>query len=77
MGEKKTTPITLDGKEYIVENMTQEQQMLLQHITDLDRKVSSAQFTLDQFNVGKQAFVNLLKQSLEAPVETAEVEVVQ
>jgi hypothetical protein len=77
MGEKKTTPITLDGKEYIVENMTQEQQMLLQHITDLDRKVSSAQFTLDQFNVGKQAFVNLLKQSLEAPVEKAEVEVVQ
>ena len=44
--------------------MTQEQQMLVQHTEDLTRKIGSAQFNLDQLNVGKQAFVNLLKESL-------------
>jgi hypothetical protein len=77
MGEKKTTPITIDDKQYIVEDMTKEQQLLVNHVLDLDRKISSAQFSLDQLEVGKQAFVNMLKQSLTAPVEKAEVEVVQ
>lgn len=76
MAEKKTTPITVDDKEYVFEDMTKEQQLMVNHCADLDRKVSSAQFNLDQLNVGKQAFVNLLKQSLTAPVEKAEVEVV-
>ena len=66
MGEKKTTPIMIDNAEYQYEQMTQEQQILVNHVADLDRKIGSAQFNLDQLNVGKQAFVNLLKQSLEA-----------
>jgi hypothetical protein len=44
--------------------MTQEQQMLVNHVADLDRKINSTAFNLDQLNVGKQAFVNLLKESL-------------
>jgi hypothetical protein len=28
MAEKKTTPVTIDGKEYVFEDMTQEQQTL-------------------------------------------------
>lgn len=66
MGEKKTTPITIDNKEYTLEDMTQEQQLLVNHVLDLDRKISSAQFNLDQLRVGKDAFVNMLKNSLEA-----------
>lgn len=77
MGNEKKTPITIDDVEYFYEDMTQEQQMLLNHITDLDRKISSSQFNLDQLLVGKQAFVNILKDKLAAPVEKAEVEVVQ
>ena len=77
MGEKKTTPITIDDKEYIFEDMTQEQQLLVNHVADLDRKIGSTAFNLDQLNVGKQAFIDLLKKALEAPVEKAEVEVVQ
>ena len=67
MGEKKTTPIVLDGKEYTLEEMTQEQQMMVNHISDLDRKLQSASFNLDQLRVGKDAFVQMLKNSLEAP----------
>ena len=77
MGEKKTTPITIDDVEYIFEDMTQEQQLLVNHVADLDRKIGSTQFNLDQLSVGKQAFVQLLKEKLTAPVEQAEVEVVQ
>jgi hypothetical protein len=77
MGEKKTTPITIDDVEYIFEDMTQEQQLLVNHVADLDRKIASTQFNLDQLQVGKQAFVQLLKEKLAAPVEQAEVEVVE
>jgi hypothetical protein len=77
MGEKKTNPITIDGKEYVYEDLTQEQQVLFNHCIDLDRKISNTAFQLDQLNVGKNAFFNLLKQSIEAPVEKAEVEVLQ
>ena len=42
----------------------------LNHINDLDRKLSSAQFNIDQLNVGRQKFVELLADSLENPEET-------
>jgi hypothetical protein len=65
MGEKKTTPITIDGKEYVLEDLTQEQQMLFQHCLDLDRKMDNMRFNLDQLAVGKEAFITKLKASLE------------
>ena len=77
MGQDKKTPITVNDVEYFYEEMTQEQQMLVNHITDLDRKIGSSQFNLDQLAVGKQAFVQLLNEKLTALVEKAEVEVVQ
>jgi hypothetical protein len=77
MGEKKTTPITIDDVEYTFEDMKPEQQAMINHIADLDRKIGSAQFNLDQLQVGKQAFVNMLKTSLTEVVEKADVEVVQ
>jgi hypothetical protein len=64
MGEKKTTPIAIDGVEYNFEDLTAEQQTLFNHCVDLDRKISSAKFNLDQLAVGKQAFINILKDSL-------------
>jgi hypothetical protein len=62
----KKTQITIDDVEYNFEDLTEEQQKLFQHCVDLDRKIGSAQFQLDQLSVGKQAFVKMLKDSLEA-----------
>ena len=76
MGNEKKTPITIDDVEYIYEDMTQEQQLLVNHIEDLNRKVASSQFNLDQLNVGRQAFIKLLKEKLEEKPEVAS-EVVQ
>jgi hypothetical protein len=66
--ENKKTPITIDDKEYSFEDMTDEQKMLVNHVADLDRKLNSARFNVDQLQVGRDAFFNLLKQALE-PVE--------
>ena len=62
--EKKTMPIFVDDVEYTYEDMTDEQKALVNHIADLDRKIGTTQFNLDQLNVGKNAFVNLLKEAL-------------
>ena len=72
MGNEKKTPIKVDEVEYFYEDMTQEQQNLVNHIEDLARKINSSQFNLDQFRIGQQAFVNLLKEALTKPVETVQ-----
>jgi hypothetical protein len=52
--------------------MTEEQQLMVSHLADLNRKMRSAQFNMDQLKVGRDAFMNMLKQSLSE--ETAETE---
>jgi hypothetical protein len=70
MGKDKKTPITVNDVEYIFEDMTPEQQVLVNHCLDLDRKIGSSQFNLDQLNIGKQAFVKLLEEALTKKPET-------
>lgn len=69
MGNEKKTPISIDGVEYNFEDMTQQQQALVNHVADLDRKLNSARFNVDQLQVGRDAFMSLLKQALEAKPE--------
>jgi len=71
MGKKQTTPITVNDVEYIIEDMTPEQQIMVNHCADLERKIGSMQFNMDQLSVGKDAFVNMLSQSLTAVSEEA------
>ena len=72
MSEKKTQTIVIDEVEHDLEAMTDEQKMLVNHCLDLDRKIASTQFNLDQLQVGKQAFIQMLKQSLETKEETVQ-----
>ena len=67
--ENKKTPITIDDKEYSFEDMTEEQQMLVNHVADLDRKLNSARFNVDQLQVGRNAFMSLLTEALKEPEE--------
>ena len=70
MGQDKKTPVTINDVEYQYEDLTPEQQALFNHCIDLDRKISSAAFNLDQLNVGKNAFIKLLEESLAKPAPT-------
>jgi cell division protein ZapA (FtsZ GTPase activity inhibitor) len=66
MSEKtKETPITIDDKEYILEDMTEQCRTLVSHTADLDRKIASSQFNLEQLQFGRQAFIAELKTQLE------------
>lgn len=75
MGEKKTTPISIDGVEYQFEDMTEQQQVLVNHVADLDRKLASAKFNVDQLQVGREAFFKMLKDSLDtSPTDNPSVQ---
>jgi len=56
--------VTIDDVDYAFEDMTLKQQSMVNHLIDLDRKIGSSQFNLDQLNVGKQAFLTMLRESL-------------
>jgi hypothetical protein len=73
---KKEKPVlNLDDKEYVIEDMTDEQKMMVNHINDLQNKQNTNAFMADQLQVGKEAFINLLRTSLEE--EPEEVEIVE
>jgi len=76
MAEKKTNTITINDVEYTEDQLTDQQKVMINHAADLDRKIKSAQFNLDQLTVGKTAFVNMLTMSINAP-EVKDAEVVQ
>ena len=76
MGKNEKTPITVNDKKYLIDDMTDKQKALLNHVNDLARKMDNAQFNLDQLAVGRQKFVELLADALENPEEVEEAEVV-
>jgi hypothetical protein len=69
MAENKKTPVVIDEVEYSFEDMTDEQKTLVNHVADLDRKIASSRFNLDQLQIGRDAFVSLLKKALEPKEE--------
>ena len=70
MAKKEKKPVlNLDDKEYIIEDMTDEQKMMVNHINDIQNKQNSNQFIADQLSVGKEAFINMLRESLAKPEE--------
>ena len=65
MVKKKTNTITFNDEEYTEDQLTDQQKVMINHVADLDRKIGSTQFNLDQLHVGKKAFVDMLTASLE------------
>ena len=63
--KQKEQTITINEKEYKESDLSQEQITYINHINDLERKIASSKFNLDQLSVGKNAFANALNQSLE------------
>ena len=76
--EKEQKPVlSLDDKEYVIEDMTDEQKQMLNHINDMQNKLNTNAFMKEQLEVGRETFVKMLRDSLQAKaeeVEEAEVE---
>jgi len=62
---KKEQTITINDTEHKVSDLTEQQIVMVNHVQDLDRKLSSAQFNIDQLNVGRNSFMNMLTKSFE------------
>ena len=69
--EKKV--ITIDDVEYTEDQLSDESKVCINHIGSLDQKIASAQFNLTQLQVGRKAFMDMLKSSLEGSEEAQEV----
>jgi hypothetical protein len=65
MENKQPQTISFNDKEYKVEDLTEKQVMIINHLKDLERKINSTTFQLDQLMVGRDAFSKLLSKELE------------
>jgi len=72
--EKKT--ITVNDVEHNIDDLTEQQVAMVNHIADLDKKLGSLGFNMDQLKVGREAFVNMLTASLAEAENAEEAEVV-
>ena len=63
--KKENAPmLNLDGKEYDINSMNDDQKTMVNHIADLNRKIDTTTFNLQQLQFGRQAFVDGLKAAL-------------
>lgn len=67
--ENKQAMLNLDGNEYVIDDMNDEQKVMVSHVADLTRKMETMNFNMQQLEFGKQAFVNALKKTLEEVTE--------
>ena len=64
MAQKQTQTLTINDVDYTEDQLTDQQKVLINHVADLDRKIGSTQFNLDQLQVGRSAFMSMLTDSL-------------
>ena len=63
--EKPT--LTFDGKNYVIEDLSEQARYLVGQIQDLNQQSRVARQRLDQLEVAKNGFTALLKEELENP----------
>ena len=63
--EKESQVVVINDVEYKVDDLSEQQVMLVNHVADLDRKLASSQFNLDQLQGGREFFMKKLEAELE------------
>jgi hypothetical protein len=69
---EQSNVITIDGKEYKEEDLSQDQNYFINQIKDLQAKAANLRFQLDQVTVAQNAFTNSLIQSVKVEEEPKE-----
>jgi hypothetical protein len=69
---EQSNVITIDGKEYKTEDLSQDQNYFINQIKDLQGKAANLKFQLDQITVAQNAFTNSLIQSVKGEEEPKE-----
>ena len=63
--DKKVETVEVGDKTYNLTDLTEEQKTLIAHVQNLDGKIATARFNLDQLVGGRNYFMEALKQALE------------
>ena len=69
---EQSNVITIDGKEYKTEDLSQDQNYFINQIKDLQAKAANLKFQLDQITVAQNALTNSLIQSVKGEEEPKE-----
>jgi len=72
MAKKNTNTVTINGTKYNYDDLNDTQKVFLSDVVDLERKVGSAQAHLRQVQIGHQACLSMLTQSLGVASEDLE-----
>lgn len=74
MTDEKKTTIVIDEVEYTEDQLSDTAKDALNHIANLERKISNTQFQLEELIVNKGAYLAILRNEVpkEAQVEAAE-----
>lgn len=62
---EESPKVLLNDVEYDVADLSEEQRVMVAHISNLDAKLADARFNVDQLTVARQAFVDMLSKSME------------
>ncbi len=62
--EEKKPLLTLDDKEYFQEDLSNEEIKMVAHLENVENKLQSNVFVQDQLLVTKEAFITMLKDSI-------------
>jgi uncharacterized protein (DUF2344 family) len=65
MAQQEAQVISIDGKDYTEDQLTDNQKYFINQINDLQVKTNQAKFQLDQLSAAKDAFTQQLIKSLE------------
>ena len=68
--------LTLNDKNYVIEDLSDQAKYCVAQIQDLDQQISQLKARLDQLEVAKRGFTDLLTEEVEKPAEPVEGEVV-
>ena len=64
MAEEKKQTVTIDGEEYVVDDLSDLQKYMLEQVMDLRGRIKTARMHLDQLKVANAEFGRSLKESI-------------
>tara|TARA_R110000851_G_scaffold25553_4_gene73411 strand:+ start:2628 stop:2846 length:219 start_codon:yes stop_codon:yes gene_type:complete len=62
--QKEPQIVTINDKDYKVDDLSEKQLALVNHVADLDRKIGQSTFNLDQLQGGRTFFMKKLEEEL-------------
>lgn len=72
MENQEKATITLDDKEYVVEDLPQAAQYCLQQVQDLQQQANAARARVDQLAMAEQGFISALREEIAKSEKEAE-----